>query len=176
MDVAFLKRGAVHTSVAEAANVVESMGVFMRVATFLLGIVFAVASGTVHASGSKTVSFNGAHSGVLADGVLAAPGRDGVPVGTGAWIYGQQEASRTAAINMMGFVPAQESAALLRSYRPPLAESTVKSAQRYNPASTPLPKTRTLEDHLLTAFVALMLIAYQLRRKHRFLRPHQFST
>jgi hypothetical protein len=34
---------------------------------------------------------------------------------------------------------------------------------------------RSLEDFLLMGFAALMLIAYQLRKKHRFLRPHPFS-
>jgi hypothetical protein len=35
---------------------------------------------------------------------------------------------------------------------------------------------RSLTDHLLTGVVALMLIGYQLRRKHRVLRPHPFTT
>lgn len=47
---------------------------------------------------------------------------------------------------------------------------------QYHPANVPLPETRTLEDHLLTGVVALMLVAYQLRRKHKFLRPHRFSA
>lgn len=34
---------------------------------------------------------------------------------------------------------------------------------------------RTLGDFALMGFVALMLIVYQLRKKHRFLRPHPFS-
>lgn len=34
---------------------------------------------------------------------------------------------------------------------------------------------RSAGDFLLMGFAALMLIAYQLRRKHRFLRPHPFS-
>jgi hypothetical protein len=34
---------------------------------------------------------------------------------------------------------------------------------------------RTAEDFMLMGFAALMLIAYQLRKKHRFLRPHPFS-
>ena len=57
-----------------------------------------------------------------------------------------------------------------------IAALMLRQQNNQPPANTPLPKTRTLEDHLLTGFVALMLIAYQLRRKHRFLRPHQFST
>jgi hypothetical protein len=40
---------------------------------------------------------------------------------------------------------------------------------------TPQP-TRSLGDHLLTGVVAVMLIGYQLRRKHRVLRPHPFTT
>lgn len=35
--------------------------------------------------------------------------------------------------------------------------------------------TRGPEDFMLMGFVAVMLIAYQLRKKHRFLRPHPFS-
>lgn len=34
---------------------------------------------------------------------------------------------------------------------------------------------RTLGDFALMGFVALMLIVYQLRKKHRFLRPQPFS-
>jgi hypothetical protein len=36
--------------------------------------------------------------------------------------------------------------------------------------------TRSLTDHLLTGVVALLLIGHQLRRKHRVLRPHPFTT
>lgn len=38
------------------------------------------------------------------------------------------------------------------------------------------PPARSMTDHLLAGVVGLMLIAYQLRRKHRVLRPHPFST
>jgi hypothetical protein len=38
------------------------------------------------------------------------------------------------------------------------------------------PPVRSMTDHLLTGVVGLMLIAYQLRRKHRVLRPHPFAT
>jgi hypothetical protein len=34
----------------------------------------------------------------------------------------------------------------------------------------------SLTDHLLTGVVALLLIGHQLRRKHRVLRPHPFTT
>lgn len=37
------------------------------------------------------------------------------------------------------------------------------------------PHTRSAGDFLLMGFAALMLIAYQLRKKHRVLRPHPFS-
>jgi hypothetical protein len=37
------------------------------------------------------------------------------------------------------------------------------------------PPVRSLTDHLLAGVVALLLIAYQLRRKHRVLRPHPFA-
>lgn len=37
------------------------------------------------------------------------------------------------------------------------------------------PRTRTAGDFVLMGCVALMLVAYQLRRKHRFLRPHAFG-
>ena len=36
-------------------------------------------------------------------------------------------------------------------------------------------RLRTGQDFMLMGFAALMLIAYQLRKKHRFLRPHPFS-
>lgn len=38
------------------------------------------------------------------------------------------------------------------------------------------PPVRSATDHLLAGVVAVMLIAYQLRRKHRVLRPHPFTT
>jgi hypothetical protein len=81
----------------------------------------------------------------------------------------------------MGFTPSQNPAAFVLPRLPsseprPNSEPRQDATARFNPASIPLPEIRTLEDHLLTGFVALMLIAYQLRRKHRFLRPHQFST
>ena len=41
------------------------------------------------------------------------------------------------------------------------------------PAGQP---ARSMSDHLLTGLVAVMLIAYQLRRKHRVLRPHPFGN
>jgi len=36
-------------------------------------------------------------------------------------------------------------------------------------------RPRTAGDFVLMGCVALMLVAYQLRRKHRFLRPHPFG-
>lgn len=36
-------------------------------------------------------------------------------------------------------------------------------------------RSRTAGDFVLMGCVALMLVAYQLRRKHRFLRPHPFG-
>lgn len=66
---------------------------------------------------------------------------------------------------LMGYAPAT---------RPPLLPRAGRE-ERYHPAQIPLPATQTREDHLLTGFVAVMLIAYQLRRKHRFLRPHRFG-
>jgi hypothetical protein len=39
----------------------------------------------------------------------------------------------------------------------------------------PHQRPRTAGDFVLMGFAALMLVAYQLRRKHRFLRPHPFG-
>ena len=39
----------------------------------------------------------------------------------------------------------------------------------------PHQRPRTAGDFVLMGLVALMLVAYQLRRKHRFLRPHPFG-
>lgn len=47
---------------------------------------------------------------------------------------------------------------------------------RQEPRQAPRPaQARSTEDFLLMGFAALMLVAYQLRKKHRFLRPHPFS-
>lgn len=46
---------------------------------------------------------------------------------------------------------------------------------RQEPRVTVRQHLRTAEDFMLMGFAALMLIAYQLRKKHRFLRPHPFS-
>ena len=59
------------------------------------------------------------------------------------------------------------------------SRDTAAQAAKLAPAySTVLPRqpARSMTDHLLTGFVAAMLIAYQLRRKHRLLRPHLFSN
>lgn len=49
---------------------------------------------------------------------------------------------------------------------------------RLFPRQEPRPRqqhARSAGDFLLMGFAALMLIAYQLRKKHRVLRPHPFS-
>lgn len=137
----------------------------MRVATVVLGIALAV-------TGEVSKAFDTANG--SADGstaTLAAPTERFITRNTNAWINAQN----SGAFGAMGFVPPSQNPSFAL-VRPPLREAAEQSRQRYNPANIPLPATRTLEDHLLTGFVALMLIAYQLRRKHRFLRPHQFST
>lgn len=80
-------------------------------------------------------------------------------------------------------VPAQSTPALRT---PTLAASTLAlgvgsprslDTGAYQPAlHAPDHPTRTFTDHLLAGAVGLMLIAYQLRRKHRVLRPHPFTT
>lgn len=54
-----------------------------------------------------------------------------------------------------------------------LSNSRLFPRQDLRPAA--LHHARTFEDFLLMGFVAVMLIVYQLRKKHRFLRPHPFS-
>jgi hypothetical protein len=56
----------------------------------------------------------------------------------------------------------------------PRAAGSGDSALRTMQAARP--PSRSMTDHLLAGVVGLMLIAYQLRRKHRVLRPHPFST
>ena len=129
----------------------------MRLATCVLGLSLAATGGAAEVSDS--VGVNNAR--VQA---FAAPMADGLSVREGAL--------RSGVIGAMGFVPAQHPSTFVAPLRSPLAAPS----QRYNPANIPLPVERTLEDHVLTGFVALMLIAYQLRRKHRFLRPHRFSA
>jgi hypothetical protein len=56
-------------------------------------------------------------------------------------------------------------------------DPSVRHALAPSGALRALPQpARSLTDHLLTGLVALMLIGYQLRRKHRVLRPHPFTT
>lgn len=140
----------------------------MRVATMVLGLVMTVAGGASEAADTRQ------GSSVL----LNNRGTSVVSVGQ----FKTAELSQTAMLhphtyeygvgNAMGFLPAQNTPLLPR----PNAVPGEFSKSHYHPAQIPLPKTRTLEDHLLTGFVALMLIAYQLRRKHRFLRPHRFGV
>lgn len=54
-----------------------------------------------------------------------------------------------------------------------LSNSRLFPRQDLRPAA--LHHARSFEDFVLMGFVAVMLIVYQLRKKHRFLRPHPFS-
>jgi hypothetical protein len=115
---------------------------------------------------------------VLADGMLSAPvsplAANDRALSPSALQYAREPAAR--GFKAMGYVPTQNPANLLRTY-PNFVESFApRTEARFDPGRIPLPAARTLEDHLLTGFVAVMLIAYQLRRKHRFLRPHQFNA
>jgi hypothetical protein len=146
----------------------------MRVATVVLGVALAMAGGASEASDTAGPSSNTAG---FAEGVLRAPTERFITPNTSAWLSAQEGSLRHGALGAMGLVPPHSPASFNRA-RLPFGDAGphYEYERPYNPATTPLPRTRTLEDHLLTGFVALMLIAYQLRRKHRFLRPHQFST
>jgi hypothetical protein len=155
------------------------MGVFMRVATFVLGISLFAVGGVGEAS--ESIKNPAAHraAAVFADGVIAGPTVSQLNaaglVAPSTLLAPRDVGSRNSLSGPMGFIPSQNPAAFLRSstFSDP---RVVRDQSRFDPARIPLPATRSLEDHLLTGFIALMLIAYQLRRKHRFLRPHQFST
>lgn len=134
----------------------------MRVATFVLGVSLLL---TGVSQGSENVPSPAAHraAAVLADGMMSAP--------VSPLIANDRALSPGAryGFNAMGYAPAQSPANFVQPFAP-------RSEARFDPGRIPLPAKRTFEDHLLTGFVAVMLIAYQLRRKHRFLRPHQFSA
>ena len=170
MDVAFLERGACMRSWSELRDrkVDCLMGVSMRLATVVL-FAFTMVGGTSEASNESAASFRVSHAAVVGEGSFIPPTERFVAHET----RGGTPTPRSAA-NTMGLVPAQMPPSFTRSL--PFDHSSTEPARPYHPANIPLPAARTLEDHLLTGFVALMLIAYQLRRKHRFLRPHQFST
>lgn len=149
----------------------------MRVATVVLGVSLLVAGVS---EASESVQNSGAHraAAALADGMMAAPVSPLIvndrALSPSALQYVREPARY--GFNAMGYAPSQNPANLLRTY-PTFAEQFgPRAAERFDPGRIPLPAVRTVEDHLLTGFVAVMLIAYQLRRKHRFLRPHQFST
>ena len=156
------------------------MGVFMRLAIVVAGMCFAFFGSTSEASDSARGSSlaNDPSAALLADSrlpnhgsLLGASERNA----STSLLYSGDGTLRSGVADAMGYVPAENPGSFMVP-RLPLGEPRQEASARWNPAAIPLPATRTLEDHLLTGFVALMLIAYQLRRKHRFLRPHQFST
>jgi hypothetical protein len=157
----------------------SSMGVFMRVATFVLGISLFAVGGVSEAS--ESIQDPAAHRAAVmfADGVT--PGVSQLNTAgfvSPSALLAARDVGGSRNTNLsgpMGFVPSQNPASFLRSssFGDP---RITRDQSRFDPSRIPLPATRSLEDHLLTGFIALMLIAYQLRRKHRFLRPHQFST
>lgn len=140
----------------------------MRVATFVLGIALSTA-------GEASEAFDTANGSVNGSATLGAPTERFITPNTSAWLHAEGMDARHGAVGAMAFVPSQAPSSFARGLAP-MSDSTTQQRRPYHPANIPLPATRTLEDHLLTGFVALMLIAYQLRRKHRFLRPHQFSA
>lgn len=144
----------------------------MRVATIVLGMALLTV-GVSEAAESVQNPVTHRAAAVLADGMMSAPVSPLLAsdraLSPNSIQYVREPGVRSG-LGAMGYVP-QNPSGLLRSY-PAFAEPF---APRFDPGRIPLPAVRTLEDHLLTGFVAVMLIAYQLRRKHRFLRPHQFS-
>ena len=145
----------------------------MRVARVVVGIALLVAGGLSGAS--ETIQNPAAHraAAVLADGVMNSPAVSPLLTERAPSQFDSayvRDGGRS--LGAMGFVPSQAPAWVFRT-SPTFGEPRV---ERFNPARIPLPAKRTTEDHFLTGFIAVMLIAYQLRRKHRFLRPHQFST
>lgn len=146
----------------------------MRVATFVLGVSLIAIGGVSEAS--ENVKGPAAHraAAVLADGVIASPAVSPLRAveGPSTVMLTARDAGVRHGLGVIAFIPTQNPAWLLRA-SPNFGEPR---PQTFDPARIPLPAKRTGEDHLLTGFIAVMLIAYQLRRKHRFLRPHQFST
>jgi hypothetical protein len=155
------------------------MGVFMRVATVVVGISLALAGGVSGASESVQNPVAHRAAAVLADRVIVSPMMSPLSASEGAafprsMMYARDGSTRNG-LGAMGFIPSQSSVAPWRAYSN-FGEPRERFEEPFDPSRIPLPKTRTVEDHWLTGFIAVMLIAYQLRRKHRFLRPHQFST
>ena len=140
----------------------------MRVATFVLGISLSIAGGVSEASESFQ---NPSAYGYGVSPLLASEGA----LSPSAALYARDAGVRNG-LGAMSFLPSQNPAYLLRSH-PNFGEPRqLRAEDRFDPGRIPLPASRSVEDHWLTGFIAVMLIAYQLRRKHRFLRPHQFST
>lgn len=69
---------------------------------------------------------------------------------------------------------AHRSAAFATPSSIPTREATLISPAQRVTAGSP-PRARATSDYWLMGLVAVMLVAYQLRRKHRFLRPQPFS-
>ena len=150
----------------------------MRVAIFVLGLSLIGAGGVSEAS--DNIQNPSAHraAAVLADGVMSAPAVSQFSASDLALspnsLYVRESGIRNPLPGAMSFVPSPRQAT--PRFDTFDQSPATRAQERFNPATIPLPATRSLEDHLLTGFIALMLIAYQLRRKHRFLRPHQFSA
>ena len=151
----------------------------MRVATFVFGFALFALGGVSGASETLQGPSTYRAAAGFADGVVAPTAQfanNDRALSPSAMLYSRDGGTRSGVAGVMGFVPSQSSAGSLRGYSSFGDQRAPDASNQYDPARIPLPATRSLEDHLLTGFIALMLIAYQLRRKHRFLRPHQFST
>lgn len=70
---------------------------------------------------------------------------------------------RAAATFAAGGLPAQQA-------------TLIAPTQRLALRSPPPRSSRAASDYWLMGLVAVMLVAYQLRRKHRFLRPQPFNS
>jgi hypothetical protein len=153
----------------------------MRVAIFSMSLL-AIAS--VHASHAEVVPVEGTFNGAIPTTAMTHPGFTvpelAMPAATQTSLVrgGNAHGMRPLAKNLVT-IPATRSTPsqfVLGAPSPRAAGPGNLAAPGQALQARQPPVVRSATDHLLASVVALMLIAYQLRRKHRVLRPHPFTT
>jgi len=157
----------------------------MRVAIFAVSLLCICGARVSHAQlqtaegGTLTgavpsVSLNNPSFGVpeLTVPAVAAKGAKGLR-------HGINSIAVTRGVNVRSVGPVPPSPLAAPALRLPLRAVNTRAGGVGTSVARALPaarQSRSMSDHLLAGAVGFMLIAYQLRRKHRVLRPHPFTT
>jgi hypothetical protein len=155
----------------------------MRVAIFAVSLLGIASVQVSHAQGAPTVDGR-PFTGTTATTLHAAPATAmngpsltvselSMPTVTNSVLARRVN---TRSLGPVGTAAASAAPAALAASGPRLEAAVAAVAPMRAAAARQPPPVRSAVDHLLAGVVAVMLIAYQLRRKHRVLRPHPFTT